>query len=176
MKVQLKDVPQGHSVIDRTEPEESFDLGDWISLRSGLRVHLDVDRREHQITFRGRVEGEAEDSCGRCLKPVVTRIESTFLVLADRRGSDEPDDEVALEQEGSVIYHDGLEVDLGPSIREAIIVEVPQVVLCRPDCRGLCPICGKDRNVAPCACNPDQGDPRWAALDSLKKKNSETNP
>jgi uncharacterized protein len=89
-------------------------------------------------------------------------------MYSDRRGLDDPRDEVALEQDGSVHYHDGSELDLAAPIREAIILEVPQLILCRPDCRGLCPTCGTDRNEATCSCAPEGGDPRWEALKRLR--------
>jgi uncharacterized protein len=52
-------------------------------------------------------------------------------------------------------------------IREELILAVPEYVLCREECRGLCPRCGKDLNEGPCACRPEP-DPRWAALEALK--------
>jgi uncharacterized protein len=83
-------------------------------------------------------------------------------------GRAEEGEQAAMEQEGSILYHDGLELDLGETIREAVILEIPQVVLCRPDCRGLCPGCGSDLNEGACKCTPEGGDPRWDALKHLK--------
>jgi uncharacterized protein len=171
MKIPLRDLPQGHSAIDRAEPAEPLDLGDWLAPRGPVRVQLDADRRDQQVTLRGAVELEAEHTCARCLKAFPAVLGAPLLVLADRRGSDDLDDEVVLEQEGSVLYHDGIEIELDPPIREAIILEVPLVVVCKPDCAGLCPECGQDRNEAACTCAPPQGDPRWDALRTLKEKN-----
>jgi uncharacterized protein len=64
---------------------------------------------------------------------------------------------------------DATEVDLAPAIREELILAVPRYVLCREDCRGLCPRCGQDLNAGPCGCAP-AADPRWQALASLKGK------
>jgi uncharacterized protein len=57
-------------------------------------------------------------------------------------------------------------LDLGPLVREAILLELPLAPLCRPDCRGLCPTCGVDRNEEDCHCVAPV-DPRWAILSVL---------
>jgi uncharacterized protein len=172
VKIQLAGLPQGHSDIVRDVPAERFELGEWLHARGPVQVELDADRRGEQITFNGavRVEGDAE--CARCLAPFVVALEAEVLLLADLRGSDELVDEAALEEDGSVLYHDGLELDLTAALREAIILEVPVVHVCRPDCRGLCPQCGQDLNVGPCSCTPARGDSRWGALKGLKSKPS----
>jgi uncharacterized protein len=52
-------------------------------------------------------------------------------------------------------------------VHDAIFLELPLAPLCRPDCQGLCPECGADKNEAPCEC-PGPVDPRWATLDALR--------
>jgi len=168
MKILLHDIPQGHSTIERDLEAESLDLLDWFTPRGPVRVSLGVDRHGQQMTLRGDVHVDTAMECARCLCPLTLPLDTELIVLAERRGTEDPKDEVALEQEGSVLYHDGLELDLGTPVREAIILEVPQVALCRPDCRGLCPRCGKDLNEGPCACRADTEDPRWNALKALK--------
>ncbi len=172
MRISLADLPQGHSEIVRDLSVEPLDLGGWFSAQGPVRVELDADRRGEQVTLRGQLQVDGGAECARCLAPFVFRLESEILVLADRRGSDEPRDEAALEEEGSVLYHDGLELDLTGLLREAIILEVPVVLVCRPDCRGLCPLCGQDLNVGTCSCAPPKGDARWEALKDLKGKPS----
>jgi uncharacterized protein len=58
-------------------------------------------------------------------------------------------------------------VDLEPLIRDALLLELPAVPLCRPDCKGLCPSCGVDHNLTSCDCSDAEPDPRWDALRSL---------
>jgi uncharacterized protein len=58
-------------------------------------------------------------------------------------------------------------VDLTALVRDAVVLELPLAPLCRDECAGLCPGCGEDRNLAPCACQPAT-DPRWATLDALR--------
>jgi uncharacterized metal-binding protein YceD (DUF177 family) len=63
------------------------------------------------------------------------------------------------------LEHDLL--DLEPLVRDALVLELPHTPLCDPDCRGLCPNCGTDRNTSSCDCADVDPDPRWAALRSL---------
>jgi uncharacterized metal-binding protein YceD (DUF177 family) len=173
VKVFLSEIPEGHGRLEKVEPAAGLDLGGWVRARGGVQVSLDTDRRGQQITLRGVVRVEGEYECARCLREIPARLEGSLLLLADRRGSDDPRDEEALEQEGEVLYHEGVELDLGPAVREAVILEVPQVVLCRPDCRGLCPQCGEDRNLVDCACGKVATDPRWERLQSLRNSDPE---
>jgi uncharacterized protein len=61
-------------------------------------------------------------------------------------------------------------LDLAGWARDAIALELPEQVLCRPDCAGLCPVCGKDLNVEPHEHEEEHGDPRWAVLEGLREK------
>jgi uncharacterized protein len=58
-------------------------------------------------------------------------------------------------------------LDLEVLAHDAILLELPAIPLCRPDCRGICSTCGADLNVAACDCEPPS-DPRFAALDVLR--------
>ena len=63
-------------------------------------------------------------------------------------------------------------IDVGPAGREALIVGLPLLPLCQPNCQGLCPSCGIDRNEASCSCAAPKDD-RWAALDGLRSLGEE---
>ena len=61
-------------------------------------------------------------------------------------------------------------IDLSPVLREYALLEIPISPLCRPDCKGLCPICGNNLNESTCYHEEESGDPRLASLRSLLKK------
>jgi len=164
----LKTLPEGHSTVERRIPPPGDDWEGWFRPEGETHVVLDVDRRGDLLTIRGHVEADGGFVCSRCAVPVDRTLVAPLLVVAVRSGSDGEEEEAALEQEGSILYHDGVEVDLAEPLREAVILEVPQVVLCRPDCKGLCPTCGADLNEGACGCSPVQGDPRWDVLKHLK--------
>ena len=109
--------------------------------------------------FSGRLEGTATDSCRRCLTDVQVPVaEEVHLLFADAgtEGSEEdPDVYVIDAREHSL--------DLRPAVREEWLLAVPPLVVCKEDCRGLCPKCGADLNLGECNCAPSI-DPRWDAL------------
>ena len=61
-------------------------------------------------------------------------------------------------------------LELAAWARDALALELPERILCRPDCAGLCPVCGKDLNVEPHEHEEESGDPRWAALAELRER------
>jgi uncharacterized protein len=69
-------------------------------------------------------------------------------------------------------------LDLTEAIRQYIVTAMPMKSLCREDCAGLCPTCGKDLNQGKCGCKQEELDPRWAELLKLKNSNKlkSTNP
>ena len=79
--------------------------------------------------------------------------------------------EVELEKdELGVLVVEGEHLDTEPLVAEQILLEVPMKPLCSPDCRGLCPRCGADRNVTPNCCEEPAGDDRWEALSALRDR------
>jgi uncharacterized protein len=101
--------------------------------------------------------------CRRCLCPLEGELRTHVRELYRSRLSGEAD---TADDETYPLHGDAL--DLRPLVRDALLLELPLAPLCRPDCAGLCPTCGADRNVGSCDCPPDAGDPRWAALDVLR--------
>ena len=67
----------------------------------------------------------------------------------------------------------GKEIDLTPAVREQILLYIPPPLLCRDDCLGLCPKCGKDLNEGACGCDRSVIDPRWAALKGIQLQKKE---
>jgi uncharacterized protein len=61
-------------------------------------------------------------------------------------------------------------LDLSEAVRQYTVINIPMKPLCKPNCAGLCPQCGANRNEAPCQCPQEQGDPRWAVLQQLLPK------
>ena len=59
-------------------------------------------------------------------------------------------------------------LDVSAWAHDALALALPGKILCRPDCAGLCPVCGKNLNLEPHTHEQEAGDPRWAALESLK--------
>jgi uncharacterized protein len=67
-------------------------------------------------------------------------------------------------------YLDEDRLDLSAWARDAVVLDLPKQILCRPDCAGLCPICGKDLNAEPHEHDEYESDPRWTALAELRDR------
>jgi uncharacterized protein len=121
-------------------------------------VHLDatLERIPEGVVTRGTIQAPWRAACSRCVQPV----EGDITVHVHELFEPEP-----LEGETYRLDEDAL--DLEPLVRDALLLELPAAPLCDPECRGLCPTCGADRNETTCDCTFDELDPRWAALRSL---------
>jgi len=132
-------------------------------LTEPLQVRLEAHQAGPDVVVRGRMQGELELECARCLKPVRRTLNEEVTLLYV-----EGVDEVAAEdQEVYALPDTGWTLDLEPALREHLVLAAPTHALCREDCRGLCPTCGADRNEAPCECEASEVDDRWAALRRL---------
>jgi uncharacterized protein len=109
------------------------------------------------IVVRGVVHAPWQAACSRCLQPVTGEVSAHV---------DELFEPAPLEGETYPLDDDTL--DLSPLVRDALLLDLPAAPVCREDCAGICATCGADRNEAPCACVPDDTDPRWSALRSLE--------
>jgi uncharacterized protein len=109
------------------------------------------------IDVVGTVRAPWVGICRRCTAPV----HGELTIEVSERFGDAP----IAEDELYPITDDT--IDLGPLVRDAIVLELPMAPLCRDDCQGLCPQCGTDRNEAHCDCVAP-ADPRWANLDVLR--------
>lgn len=117
------------------------------------------------VEVQCRIEVPWQGECRRCLAPA----HGITVVEVDERYRPSGSGHVAgARDEGDVIAVDGDQIDLVPTIRETIMIELPVAPLCSADCAGICPVCGVDRNVSTCDCDVDVRDERWAALDGLR--------
>jgi uncharacterized protein len=69
-----------------------------------------------------------------------------------------------------VSYYQGEGLLLEDALREQVLLALPLKVICREDCRGLCPHCGTNLNIGQCSCAEPAEDPRWAALKDIRSK------
>ena len=139
------------------QPEE-LDVDDGRLLPGapvGVRLHL--ESLGNGIVVTGTVSAEWADSCRRCLAPAA----GTAAVDVHELFQETVTDPDAFELVGD-------QVDLRPMVRELVLLDLPVTALCRPDCAGLCPTCGVDRNTQSCAFAAKDKDPRWDALSQLR--------
>lgn len=125
--------------------------------QEGRRVHV-----SGQLAARVQVE------CDRCLKPVEIPVDSRFKLEYVTAEDYEAQQAVELTQEDlDLSVFDGEVIDIDELVTEEILLAVPDHVLCNDDCKGICPVCGADRNLVDCGCRTAEVDPRWAGLKKL---------
>ena len=132
-----------------------LDLNDeFLRPFAGIRYRLFVQLAGRELIARGALEQDFEAVCSRC------GADFDFTVTV-------PDFTVSVETKKTEI------VDLTDELRQSIILALPTYPVCRADCRGVCPTCGKNLNEGPCTCVHEERDGRWGAFDALMpgKKN-----
>jgi uncharacterized protein len=115
--------------------------------------------------WHGRVEGDVTIECRRCLNDAHVHVEDESHVIFAEEGSAEAEDPDVI-----VLDPRSTQIDLRPVVREQWLLNVPKYAVCREDCKGLCPTCGKDLNEGPCDCTAESRDSRWDALRKVKTK------
>ena len=141
--------------------EERFPLQGEASWRVAISS---VGGNEYWLS--GEVEGVVLMECRRCLRPTPTRIHAHFQHLLHYEPGLE---EVVFHEVGEEeFYAFGLpDLDLLPFLTEAFVTEMPYTVLCEEGCKGLCPVCGADRNVEDCGHEPEAFHPFLGLKDLL---------
>lgn len=153
-------------------------------LAAALATPIEVDGRAHHmgldVYLEGRLRGELELECGRCLARYRAPLSESFrlvLVPAGSRVPAEPEAAEALARDGMCLgdeletgWYQGHEIELGGFVRELLALALPVQPVCREDCKGLCPRCGADRNAGPCGCGESRSNQAFAALAALRKR------
>ena len=110
------------------------------------------------LSFRARVHGP----CYRCLADAVVDIP----IAAREYQATNPGES----EELRTPYVEDDQLDLSGWARDAVALALPDKILCKPDCAGLCPVCGRDLNIEPHVHEETEVDPRWGALAELRDR------
>ena len=166
LRVDLRELAQKGAV--QTQGELRQDDPAFEGLDVSLKEPVVVGGRLQAISdgrfyWQGTATTVIQSECRRCLTPVSTplSLEIGALFTQDPEAVDDPD--------SYAVAPDATEVDVTPAVREELLLAAPRYAVCREDCRGLCPQCGKDLNSGPCGCAPTT-DARWQPLKALKDK------
>jgi uncharacterized protein len=127
-----------------------------------LPVEIRISQASGATVFDLQAEVRLRGPCMRCL--AFAEVE----LRVSAREFNDPDSPKTDELRSDYVADDHL--DLSAWARDAIALELPAQILCRPDCAGLCPVCGKDLNAEPHEHTEREPDPRWAALGELRDR------
>jgi uncharacterized protein len=150
------------------QPDELNPVDERVSLIAPAAVNGKIRLSGNEVFVNGHVETRAQVECDRCLKPVELPVNVDFTLEYISDSDYELSQAVELtEEEMLVSVFDGSAIDVDEIVKEQILLAVPTRMLCREDCKGICPECGADRNTGECDCVTNDIDPRWAALKNL---------
>jgi uncharacterized protein len=169
MRIELVNLEHGRSDFDHVyQPDELGSFDDRVSLVAPVNVTGKVRLAGTELFVNGHIETRARVECDRCLKPIELPVNADFDLQYIPGGAYESSGAVELTQEEmSISVFDGEAIDVDEIVKEQVLLAVPTRMLCRPDCKGICPDCGIDKNTGDCACGTNEIDPRWAALKNL---------
>lgn len=155
LSLQGQPVPMSE-VMNLTEP---FEGRQDILGHGPVHVNLHARYEEGVVKVNGTLTLDLELSCSRCLTHTNQTIKLPFREVFMQKPEEEDPE---LDEDIHLVVGD--KVDLEPYVVENVVVGLPYIPLCDEACKGLCPVCGENRNQRDCGCKQDKIDPRLAGL------------
>lgn len=146
------------TVRDFTFDYETMKLGDDLQV-TDFKGTANFDRTPQGLLLQGKFEAKTEVECVRCLEPFTLTLKWSFtdLFAFDKR---------SISESNLLMPEDG-QIDLEPLLREYALLEIPIKPVHQPDCKGLCPVCGANRNRVDCGHRPENPSSPFAELKDL---------
>jgi len=122
-----------------------------------------------EVRVQGRFSVEMTAQCDRCLGRARFPLETGFDLYYRPMALIAKDEEVEIDTgETEIGFYEGEGMELEDILREQILLALPMQRNCSEACKGICPVCGKNRNETACECKAENGDDRWRALRNLE--------
>ena len=170
MIVDLTTIKDSQTSFDFSIDPARIDLeSETARVKNAARIAGKIKKGIAQTDVAGEIHAVVEIECSRCLQPTEKSLDAPFsaaFVTAENY-TQEKEAEVNLENLEVSIY-EGDKIDLSELTREQILLNLPEQIFCRENCKGLCQKCGANRNLIDCNCVEKELDPRWSALKNLK--------
>ena len=133
----------------------------YVAVPEEVPAELTVTRASTGLVFGLRFGVRLHGPCVRCLADAVVE---ERLALREYQATSPASEEL------TTPYLADERLDLSAWARDALVLALPDKILCRADCAGLCPVCGRDLNQEPHTHGEEEADPRWAVLEELKDR------
>ncbi len=166
MKINISNLSEGVHEYELSRSAEELGLSE--DFTGNVVAHAVLEKTTRQILLRAKVRAQAVFQCDRCANEFRSDIRSVFeaaYVWEAGSSGEESDDFHILSPDTNII-------DISKDVKEYTLLAVPLKLLCKENCAGLCPRCGRNLNAMPngiCTCPPKEMDSRWGALEKLKK-------
>lgn len=163
MMIRVSDIPEeGLSIQGAAALPEPFSDPAW----ELVDLSLFIEKDDSDVIVRGRIAARVPQVCGRCLERFPVRVEPDVDARVAPRPAGKEEIELASDDLELDFYTDDL-LNLAQLVETETTLDLPMKPLCREDCRGLCPVCGGNRNLVACQCGVKPPDPRFAVLKDL---------
>ncbi len=174
MLLSIKEMEVRKVPFAETWPANGFDFADSGVVQKGPLTAQGVAEllpgTGGEIRIKGRVAADLETECDRCLGRASFHIDAPFDLFYQPLASvaEYEGEEAAIDEgEAEIGFYELPGLQLEDIIREQLLLQLPMQRVCREDCKGICPICGVNRNETACKCEARPGDDRWMALKDL---------
>lgn len=166
MRITLEELELHRIVVSKTYATGALDFhGAEFRQVAPLEIAAVAELVGSEIRIRGHLRTRLEAVCDRCLGPVSLPVERDFDLFYRPVQTIAREEEVEIPaDELDVGFYSGDGIELADVVTEQVILSVPMKLVCRAECRGLCPTCGINRNVASCRCPPPQEESPFASL------------
>lgn len=142
---------------------------DRVRLSNPPAISGRVQKVGPKVKLEGQLQAQAEVECDRCLRPIEIPVHTDFKVEYVTREDYVASQAAELgEEDLQLSVYDGEVIDIDELVNEQLLLAVPTRSLCQENCKGLCPVCGADRNLTDCRCEVADIDPRLAGLKDLQ--------
>jgi uncharacterized protein len=153
LRFKIKEIPGEGRVVEqaiaRALVAEALEGVDADLEASHAQLRVELSRAGHDVFARGKLTGALVVPCAACLGPAQVPVDAKLLMTFVPDGEEASGDADPMD-DADVATHDLDTIDLEPVVREQLILALPISARCREDCKGLCPVCGQNRNERDC--------------------------
>ena len=170
--VDLKDLDRKVSLDGSFDPGVIDFRGENVRQVGPLLWSATAERAGEEIRIAGNLSATFEQSCSRCLEPASSEIQKSFDLFFREHDEDlfDEDDVELTEEDTRTAFFAGTQLAIGDVLREQVLLALPMKALCKVDCKGLCPVCGTNRNLNECSCRNEDFSPHMEKLLEIKRK------
>lgn len=166
MLITVQELELHRIVVSKNYPPGTLDYrGAEFRQTDSLKVDAMAELLGSEIRVRGHLKTHLAASCDRCLASVEIPVDRDFDLFYRPLATIAREEEVEVPQdELDIAFYSGDGIALDDLVTEQVILSVPMKVICRVDCQGLCPVCGKNRNLEECTCPEPKADSPFSML------------
>jgi len=163
LTVELRDLNDGPVTLEVNCDPQALDLADPEFQFSGpVKGEIKFVQVGRRILGRGEISTRVKSRCVRCLGDAELQVTAPVDAIYERDGEPQRDLGHIAQDDQIITSFTGDSINPAPELREAMMVELPSLPLCSPDCRGLCPKCGANLNEGECTCSQsDTSENPW---------------